>query len=110
MAACAGVWGFDWQQGLVGEASQHQHEHKDAEDTHGVLEAHFFQKAWQQKGQGDGEDAAACSHDAIHQAEAFLEVVAQDDQAGLVGKRAAAGKHYAIGEVHGTKGPVRSNK
>lgn len=105
-AACAGDGGFDRQQGLVGEAGQHQHKHKDAEDAHGVLEAHFFQQARQQEGQGDGEDAAAGRHDAVHQAQALLEVVAQDDQTWLVGERAAAGKHNAVGEVHGAQGPV----
>ncbi len=106
-AACAGGGVFDRQQGPVGEASQHQHKHKDAEDTHGVLEAHFFQQARQQEGQGDGEDAAAGRHDAVHQTQALLEVVPQNDQTGLVGERAAAGKHNAIGEVHGAQGPVR---
>lgn len=104
-AACAGVGGPDWQQGLVGEAGQHQHKHKDAQDTHGVLETHFVQQARQHEGQGDGEDAAAGGNDAVHQAQALLEVVAQDDQAGLVGEGAAAGKHDAVGEVHGAEGP-----
>lgn len=106
-AACAGVAGFDRQQGPVGEAGQHQHEHEDAEDAHGVLEAHFFQQARQRKGQGDGEDAAAGRHDAVHQTQALLEVVAQDDQAGLVGERAAAGEHNAVCEIQGAQGPVR---
>lgn len=49
LSACLGVSGFDGQEGLVGEASQHQHKHEDAEDTHGVLEANFFQQARQHK-------------------------------------------------------------
>lgn len=105
-AACASVEGFDWQQGLVGEAGQHQHKHKDAEDAHGVLEAHSLQQDRQQEGQGDGEDAAAGGHNAVHQAKALLEVVTKDDQTGLVGEGAATGKHDAIGEVHGNQRPV----
>lgn len=65
-AACGGVGSFDRQEGPVGEASQHQHKHKDAEDAHGVLEAHFFQQARQHEGQGDGEEAAAGGHNAVH--------------------------------------------
>lgn len=106
LASCAGVAGFDWHQGLVGEASQHQYEHKDAQNAHGVLEAHFFQQTRQHEGQGDGEDAAAGRHNAIDQTQALLEVVAQDDQAGLVGERAATGKYNAIGEIQGAQGPV----
>lgn len=85
-AARAGVGGLGWQQGLVGETGQHQDEHEDAEDAQGVVEAHSGQQAGQDEGHADGEDAAAGRHDAIHQAQALLEVVAQDDQAGLVRK------------------------
>lgn len=74
-AACAGLSGFDRQQGLVGEAGQHQHEHEDAEYAHGVVEAHFFQQVRQREGQGDGEGAAAGRHNAVHQTQALLEVV-----------------------------------
>lgn len=105
-AACAGR--FDGQQGLVGEASQHQYKHKKAEDPHRVVEAHLIQQARQYEGQGDGEEAAAGSHNAVHQAQALLEVVAQDDQAGLVGEGAATGKYNAVGEVQWTQGPGRT--
>jgi len=78
-SACLGICRFDWQQGLVGEASQHQNKHKDAENTHGVLEAHTFEQTRQYEGQCDSEEAAAGRHDAIHQTQALLEVVAQND-------------------------------
>lgn len=41
---------FAGQEGLVGEAGQHEHEHEDAEDTHGVIEAHSLQQTRQGKG------------------------------------------------------------
>lgn len=106
-AACAGVGRFGGQQGLISETSQHQHKHKEAEDTHGVVQAHSIQQVRQYEGQGDGEEAAAGGHNAVHQAQALLEVVAEDDQAGLVGEGAAAGKYDAIGEVQWAQGPVR---
>lgn len=101
-----GAGGFGGQQGLVGEAGQQQHKHEEAEDAHGVMEAQWFQQARQHEGHDEGEDATAGRHDAVHQTQALLEVVAQDDQAGLVGKGAAAGEHNAIGEVQGTQGSM----
>lgn len=103
--ARAGVGGLGGQQRPVGEAGQHQHEHEDAEDAQGVLEAHSAQQARQHEGQRDGEDAAAGRHDAVHQAQPLLEVVAQDDQAGLVCEGAAAGEDDAVGEVEKAQGP-----
>lgn len=104
-AARGGIAGFDGHQGLVGEAGQHQHEHEDAEDAHGVVEAHFVQQVGQREGQRDGEGTAAGRHDAVHQSQALLEVVTQDNQTGLVGEGAAAGEHNAVGEVQGAQGP-----
>lgn len=72
------------------------------------METHSVQQARQQERQGNGEDAAAGCHDAVHQAQALLKVMPQDDQAGLVGEGAAARKHNAIGEVHGAQRPVRT--
>lgn len=106
-AACVAAGSLSRQQRLVEETSQHQHKHEDAEDAHGVVKAHSAQQARQHEGQDDGEDAAAGGHDAVHQAQALLEVVAQDDQAGLVGEGAAAGKHNAVGEVQGPQGAAR---
>lgn len=103
-ATAAGAGGLHRQQRLVGETSQYQHKHENAEDTHGVVKAHSAQQARQHEGQDDGKDAAAGGHDAVHQAQALFEVVAQDDQAGLVGEGAAAGKHDAIGEVQRPQG------
>lgn len=105
--ACTGVGGFDRQQRLVGKPSKYQHKHKDAEETHGVMKAHILQQLRQNERYANGEETAASSHNSIHQAQALLKVVAQDDQAWLVGKGAATGKHNAIGEVHGTQRPVR---
>lgn len=98
-----GAGGPGGQQGSVGEAGQHQHQHEDAQDAQGALQAHLFQQGAQEEGQGDGEDAAAGRHDAVHQTQALLEVVTQDDQTGLVGEGAAAGEHDAVGEVHDAK-------
>lgn len=103
-AASASGGGFCRHQWFVGETCQHQHKHEDAEDPHGVVKAQLVQQAGQHEGQDDGEDAAPSGHNAIHQAQALLEVVAQDNQAGLVGERAATGKHNAIGEVQGPQG------
>lgn len=102
--ACTAAGGLSRKQRLVGKTSQHQHEQEDAEDAHGVVKTHSGQQARQHKGQDDSEDAAAGCHDAVHQAQAPLEVIAQDDQAGLVGEGAAAGKHHTIGEVQRPQG------
>lgn len=53
----------------------------------------------QEEGQRHGDEAAAAGHDAVGQAKAALEVVAEDDQRGLEGEGAAAAKEDAIGEV-----------
>lgn len=95
------------QQGAIGEASQHQHKDEHAKDAQRVLQAHFHQQARQHEGQRDGEDTAAGCHDAVDQTQAPLEVVAQDDQAGLVAEGAAACKYYSVGEVQESQGPAR---
>lgn len=95
-----------WQQGAVGEAGQHQHKDEHAKDAQRVLQAHLPQQGRQHEGQRDGEDAAAGCDDAVDQTQAPLKVVAQDDQAGLVTKRAAAGKNYSVGEVQESERPV----
>lgn len=99
--ACLAVGGFVGQKGPVGQAGQHQHEHDDAEDAHGVMQANVLQQSRHHEGQNNCEEAAAGRHDAIDQTQAFLEIVAQDDEAGLVGKGAATGEHNAVGEIHG---------
>lgn len=104
-AAAGGILGVR-QQGAVGEAGQHQHEDEHAEDPQRVLQAHLLQQARQHEGQRDGEDAAAGCHNAVDQTQAPLEVVAQDDQAGLVAEGAAACKHDSVGEVQETEGPA----
>lgn len=95
------------QQGPVGEAGQHQHKDEHTQDAQRVLQAHFDQQARQHEGQRDGEDAAAGRHDAVDQTQAPLEVVAQDDQAGLVAEGAAARKHDSVGEVEESQRPAR---
>ena len=104
-ASTPGVLVRAGHQRRVGEASQHEDEHEDAKDTHGVLQSHLLQQTREEQGQGDCEGAGAGRHDAVDQAQAFLEVVAQDDQAGLVGEGTAGGKHDAVGEVEGAQGP-----
>lgn len=109
--ARTGVGGFGRQQGLVGKPGKYQHNHEDAEESHGVVKTHILQQLGQNERYANGEETAASGHNAIHQAQALLKVVAQDDQAWLVGKGAATGKHNAVGEVHGTQRSVRkSNK
>lgn len=51
------------------------------------------------EGKGHGEDTTPSRHNTIGQTQATLEVVAQDDERWLKGKRTATTEEYPIGEV-----------
>lgn len=63
----------------------------------------------EEEGEWHGDEAAAPGHDAVGQAQAALEVVAEDDQRGLEGEGAATAKEDPICEITDLQGPGRTH-
>lgn len=96
--------------GFVRKSSQEENKHNDAEDPQGVVQVNRVDQDPQEEGQRHCEQAAARGDNAIHEPKALLEVVPENDQRRLVGKRAATGKQDPIGEVQRFNGAVPKEK
>ncbi len=73
-----------FEQRLPSQGSNHEEGEEGSEHSHRVLQANRSQGLLQKKGENDGEHSAPKRHKTIDDTQVSFEVVAQDDEGGVV--------------------------